>query len=68
VFFRSLLAETIAGLEAHPPSITGEYVQLVSLYAKYLGDAGEKQESRHFRAATVYRVAFDKVIPERVLR
>jgi tetratricopeptide (TPR) repeat protein len=44
-----ILAASIAGLEAHPSTITGEYVQLVSLYAKYLGDAGDKQEARHFR-------------------
>jgi len=44
-----ILAESIAGLEAHPSTITGEYVQLVSLYAKYLVDVGEKQKARHFR-------------------
>jgi len=44
-----ILAETVAGFETHPSTITGECVQLVSLYAKYLSDAGQRQESRHFR-------------------
>jgi ATP/maltotriose-dependent transcriptional regulator MalT len=44
-----ILAESMAGVEPHPASVTGEYVQLVSLYAKYLGDAGEKQKARQFR-------------------
>lgn len=44
-----ILAEALADLWTHPPTITGEYVQLVNLYAKYLGDVGENPESRDFR-------------------
>ncbi len=44
-----ILRETLASLETSPSTVTGEYVQLVSLYAKYLGDVGEKKESVHFR-------------------
>jgi tetratricopeptide (TPR) repeat protein len=44
-----ILAETMGRMGSHPANITEEYVELVSLYAKYLDDAGEKQKAREFR-------------------
>ena len=43
------LEEAVSSRNARSSVVTGEYVQLLNLYAEYLGDAGEKHKSRQFR-------------------
>jgi tetratricopeptide (TPR) repeat protein len=44
-----ILEEAVRNLNAQPSAITGAYVQLLNLYSKYLGEAGESEKSREFR-------------------
>jgi len=44
-----VLEEAVHSLNARPATVTGEYIQLLNLYSRYLGDAGEKEKSRRFR-------------------
>jgi tetratricopeptide (TPR) repeat protein len=46
------LEEGVRNHNAQPSAITGEYLQLLNLYSKYLGEAGESEKSREFRLET----------------
>lgn len=44
-----VLEQAVHSLNARPSTVTREYIQLLNLYSRYLGDAGEKEKSRRFR-------------------
>ena len=46
-----ILEESVRRADAQPLADTGAYAELLSLYARYLGEAGEKEKSKQFRVA-----------------
>jgi tetratricopeptide (TPR) repeat protein len=44
-----VLEAVVRSIGDRPAAITAEYAQLLNLYCKYLGDAGEKEKSHRFR-------------------
>jgi hypothetical protein len=46
-----ILEECVRSADAQPLADTGAYAELLSLYARYLGEAGEKEKSKQFRVA-----------------
>jgi hypothetical protein len=46
-----ILEDSVRRADAQPSVGSGEYAELLNLYARYLGEAGEKEKSKQVRLA-----------------